>query len=66
MAKDVQLTAVIPTAINTLTVVHQNIVTNLRRAQESDVELPSMYKRAFMVVYETGEMYATDDLPVDS
>lgn len=65
MAKEVKITAVIPTAINTLAVVHQNVVTNLKRAEVSDVELPSMYKRAFMITYETGEIYTTDDVPVD-
>jgi hypothetical protein len=65
MAKEAQIVAVIPTAINTLTVVHQNVVTNLLRKQVSDVELPSMYKRAFMMTYETGELYTTDDLPAD-
>jgi hypothetical protein len=62
MAKQLHITVITPTAINVIGVVHQNIVSNLRRKQPSDIELPSMYRRAFMMTYETGEILTTDDI----
>lgn len=47
---------VIPTAINVCLVAAENITANLRARQASDLELPSLYKRAFLVAYETDEV----------
>ena len=50
---------IVPTALNVLNVVNDNIVNNLRRLQESDLGLPSLYRLAFMVYYNTGEIPVT-------
>lgn len=47
---------VLPTAVNTLLMVNDNIVSNLRLGQEADIQLPSMYKRAYLIVNETDEV----------
>ena len=46
---------VVPTAINTTLIAVENIVDNLRLSQPSNVVLPSMYKRAYFIAYETDE-----------
>ena len=50
---------IMPTPINVLSQVHKNIVDNLRRGRAADLELPSLYRLAFAVVYNTGEMILT-------
>lgn len=47
---------VIPTAINTALMVVENIVANLRVQQAASTVLPSMYKRAYLIAYETDEI----------
>jgi hypothetical protein len=51
-----RVTVVVPTAINTCLIAAENITDNLRAQQASDLELPSLYKRAFLVAYETDEI----------
>jgi hypothetical protein len=46
---------VVPTAINTPLLASENIVDNLRLAKSANVVLPSLYKRAFFITYETDE-----------
>jgi hypothetical protein len=46
---------VVPTAINTALLATENIVDNLRLSQPANVVLPSMYKRAYFIAYETDE-----------
>lgn len=53
---DAQIDVVIPTAINVVLMVNQNIVQNLRKAQSSDLVLPSLYKRAYLIINETDEI----------
>lgn len=53
---DAHVLVVIPTAINTCLMASENISDNLRAQQSSDLALPSMYKRAFLVAYETDEI----------
>jgi hypothetical protein len=48
-----------PTAANILNVINENIVNNLRRRRDSDAQLPSLYRLAFAVVYNTGEFLVT-------
>lgn len=50
---------IMPTAINVLNIVHENIVANLRRRQNSDLQLGSLYRVAFMVHHNTGEILVT-------
>lgn len=56
LSNDVQIDVVIPTAANTLLLVSENISANLLKGQPADVQLPSLYKRAYLVVYETDEI----------
>lgn len=53
---DTHTLIVIPTAINTCLMVSENVSDNLRARQSSNLTLPSMYKRAFLVAYETDEI----------
>lgn len=54
--QDAAVLVVIPTAINTCLIAAENITDNLRAQRSSDLELPSLYKRAFLVAYETDEI----------
>ena len=56
MAVNIEVILIIPTATNTLLMVNENITDNLRLSQSSDLELPSMYKRAKLIVGETDEV----------
>lgn len=56
LVEDAQVIVTIPTAINTCLIAAENITDNLRAQQSSDLELPSLYKRAFLVAYETDEI----------
>jgi hypothetical protein len=47
---------IIPTATNFVLMVNENIVDNLLLRKASDIVVPSMYKRAFLVVNETDEI----------
>ena len=46
----------VPTAINSVLMVAENVVDNLRAGQSASLVLPSLYKRAFLVAYETDEI----------
>jgi hypothetical protein len=50
VADDAKVYVIIPTAINTVLMVNENIVYNLRKQQPANVELLSIYKRAYMIV----------------
>ncbi len=65
MARKIKITAVIPTSVNIIGVAHENIVTNLLREKTSSVELPTMYRRAFMIVNETGELFVSEEVSED-
>ena len=54
MAIDREL--IIPTPETLLRLANTNIVDNLRRKQNANIDLPSLYRRAYMVVYNTGEL----------
>lgn len=56
LVDDARVIVAIPTAINTCLIAAENITDNLRAQQASDLELPSLYKRAFLVAYETDEI----------
>jgi len=47
---------VVPTAINVVLMAMENIIDNMRVQQPASLSLPSMYKRAFLVAYETDEI----------
>lgn len=46
----------VPTAINVVLMAAENISRNLRKAQIADLQLPSLYKQAYLVVNETDEI----------
>lgn len=54
--QDASVLVIIPTAINVCLMVVENITDNLRAQQVSDIVLPSLYKRAYLMVYETDEV----------
>jgi hypothetical protein len=56
VADDAKVTLIIPTAINMVLVANENIVYNLRKQQASDLQLLSIYKRAFLITNETDEI----------
>jgi hypothetical protein len=51
-----QVQIVIPTATNTCLMASENISANLRVRQASNLTLPSLYKRAYFIAYETDEI----------
>jgi hypothetical protein len=57
--KPTKRTFIMPTAINVLNLVNENIITNLLRKQDSALEIPSLFRLAFMVHNNTGELPVT-------
>ena len=53
---DAQIDILIPTAINFVLLVNDNVMRNMRLQQNPDLSLPSLYKRALLVVNETDEV----------
>lgn len=53
---DAQIDVIIPTAINFVLLVNENVIRNMRLKQDPDLSLPSLYKRALLVVNETDEV----------
>jgi len=47
---------IVPTAPNVCLMASENIVANLRVRQAASLTLPSLYKRAFFIAYETDEI----------
>jgi hypothetical protein len=52
-----------PSAIDMIRLINDNIVDNMLVKRTSYVQLPSLYQRAFAVVYETGELPIDDRIP---
>lgn len=53
---DAQIDILIPTAVNVVLMVNDNVIRNMRRRMDPDLTLPSLYKRAFLIVNETDEV----------
>ena len=49
------VTIVLPTGVDTILLASENITDNMRQGQSSDLELPSLYRRAYQIVNETTE-----------
>lgn len=47
---------IIPTAVNLVLIVAENVTDNLRARQASSIALPSLYQRAFMATREMDEI----------
>ena len=63
MADPVERTyVVVPTPTNILNLVNENIVNTLRSRQSSDIEFESLYRFAYRIHYNTGELLITKDL----
>lgn len=50
------ITIVIPTAINITLMAAENITDNLRAGQAASFNVPSLYKRAFLIAHEADEI----------
>lgn len=55
-ADETSIDVIIPTGVNLVLMINENIMANLRQGQAAQIELPSLYKRAFLVVNETDEV----------
>ena len=53
---DAQIDIIIPSPINVVLLVNDNIMRNMRHKRDPDLALPSLYKRALLVVNETDEV----------
>jgi hypothetical protein len=47
---------VVPTAINVVLMASENIVDNVKGRNAASLTLPSLYKRAYLIVYEPDEI----------
>ena len=56
----------VPTAVNIVNLVSQNIADNMRRRQDSEIELLSLYRLAYTIHYNTGELLVTRGLTTES
>lgn len=56
LKQDAHVVVAVPTAINTCLMAAENITDNLRAQQTSDLALPSLYKRAYLVANVTDEV----------
>ncbi len=51
-----------PSAIHALQMINDNIVSNLLAGRVSYINVPSLYERAYAIVYETGEMPISENV----
>lgn len=56
LKQDAHVVVAVPTAINTCLMAAENITDNLRAQQSSNLTLPSLYKRAYLVANTTDEI----------
>lgn len=47
---------VVPTAVNVVLMAAENIVDNVKARNAASLALPSLYKRAYLIAYETDEI----------
>lgn len=52
---------IIPTSINMLTLANETILRNYRRGQAAELTLPSLRRRAKMIVAEEGMVAVTEE-----
>ena len=57
---------IIPTAINVLTAVNEILLTRSKAGLSMDVDLPSLRRRALMVVKEAGTLTVQMDVAIPS
>lgn len=56
VASDTVVDVIVPTATNVVLMVSENISQNLLKRQDANISLPSLYKRAYLIVNETDEI----------
>lgn len=56
VASDTVVDIIVPTATNIVLMVSENVSQNLLKQQDASVALPSLYKRAYLIVNETDEI----------
>lgn len=56
VADDTKTEVIIPTSINVCLMVAENISLNLLQKEDAEINLPSLYKRAYLIVNETDEI----------
>lgn len=64
MAKD-RVQVIIPTAINLITATNEVLITRAKAGLTSEIDLPSLRRRALMVVKEQGVLTIQLDVPVE-
>lgn len=64
MAKT-RVAVIIPTAINVITAVNDALITRTRNSETSEVNLPSLRRRALMVTQEKGLLTVQQDMSFD-
>lgn len=63
MAKD-RVQVIIPTAINVITATNEVLITRTKASETPEIELPSLRRRALMVVKEQGVLTIQLDTPI--
>ena len=56
VADDTKVVVIIPTATNIVLMASENISLNLIKGEDAHITLPSLYKRAYLIVNETDEI----------
>ena len=62
MSKDQRIKLVPATAINVIAEMNELFVENARRKTDTEVELPGMIDRAYIIFHETGVLPFTDQV----
>lgn len=55
---------IIPTAINVLTATNETLITRARADLPAEIDLPSLRRRALLMVKEIGVLTVQQDVPV--
>lgn len=64
MAKD-RVQVIIPTSINVLTATNESLVSRAKADLPAQIDLPSLRRRALMIVKEQGVLTIQQDVPVE-
>lgn len=65
MAKE-RVQVIIPTSINVLTATNEALINRAKADLTAEVELPSLRRRALMIVKEQGVLTIQQDVPVET
>lgn len=56
---------IIPTAINVLTATNETLITRARADLPAEIDLPSLRRRALLMVKEIGVLTVQQDVPIE-